>query len=256
MSAGISIRGVEFTYPDGRQALHGVDLDVGAGERVALLGPNGAGKTTLALHLNGILEPGAGSISVAGVPVVDEHHREIRRMVGLVFQDPNDQLFMPSVREDVAFGPANLGLTGDELARRVDAALEVVSGGDFADRPPHHLSGGEKRRAALATVLSMEPDVLVFDEPTSGLDPAGRRELIVTLATLPMTQLVITHDLPLALELCPRSVIMNGGRVVADGPTGTLLADADLLAANSLELPFGMAAAEDPGDSSPPSPAR
>ncbi|MGB5732584.1 MAG: ABC transporter ATP-binding protein [Acidimicrobiia bacterium] len=239
MNGIIDIRGVEFSYPDGRKVLHGVDLEIGAGERVAILGPNGAGKTTLALHLNGILQPRAGTITVSGIPVVEDHYREVRRMVGLVFQDPNDQLFMPTVREDVAFGPANLGLEGEALDLRVDAALEVVSGGEFADRPPHHLSGGEKRRAALATVLSMEPEVLVFDEPTSGLDPAGRRELILTLADLSMTQLVITHDLPLALELCSRSVIMNGGRVVADVPTGYLLEDPDLLADNRLELPDG-----------------
>ena len=239
MSGVIDIRGVEFSYPDGRKALHGVDLEIAAGERVAILGPNGAGKTTLALHLNGILQPHAGTITVSGVPVAREHYREVRRMVGLVFQDTNDQLFMPTVREDVAFGPANLGLRDEALDQRVDAALAVVSGAELADRPPHHLSGGEKRRAALATVLSMEPDILVFDEPTSGLDPAGRRDVIRTLAGLPMTQLVITHDLPLALELCPRSVIMNGGRVVADVPTGDLLEDLDLLADNRLELPYG-----------------
>jgi cobalt transport protein ATP-binding subunit len=238
MTAGIQIHGIEFAYPDGKEALRGVDLDIEAGERVAILGPNGAGKTTLALHLNGILEPVSGSIEVGGLPVVEENYAQVRRMVGLVFQDPNDQLFMPSVREDVAFGPANLGVTGDELTRRVEAALDVVSGTELADRPPHHLSGGEKRAAALATVLSMQPDVLVFDEPSSGLDPAGRRQLILTLAGLPMTQLVITHDLLLALELCPRAVIMNEGRVVADGPTRQLLSDEDLLAANRLEFPY------------------
>jgi cobalt transport protein ATP-binding subunit len=238
MTAGIQIHGIEFAYPDGKEALRGVDLDIEAGERVAILGPNGAGKTTLALHLNGILKPVSGSIEVGGLPVVEENYAQVRRMVGLVFQDPNDQLFMPSVREDVAFGPANLGVTGDELTRRVEAALDVVSGTELADRPPHHLSGGEKRAAALATVLSMQPDVLVFDEPSSGLDPAGRRQLILTLAGLPMTQLAITHDLPLALELCPRAVIMNEGRVVADGPTRQLLSDEDLLAANRLEFPY------------------
>jgi cobalt/nickel transport system ATP-binding protein len=249
MSGVIDIHGVDFSYPDGRKALHGVDLAIGAGERVAILGPNGAGKTTLALQLNGILQPQAGTIRVSGVPVVEDNYREVRRKVGLVFQDANDQLFMPTVREDVAFGPANFGMAGESLDRRVDAALEVVSGGEFADRPPHHLSGGEKRRASLATVLSMEPEVLVFDEPTSGLDPAGRRELIETLASLPMTQLVITHDLPLALELCPRSVIMNGGRVVADRPTVDLLEDPDLLAANRLELPYGFDRVQDPNQS-------
>lgn len=245
MSAAIRLEGVRFSYPDGTRALDGVDLAIGAGEHVAVLGPNGGGKTTLALHLNGILQPESGSITVGDLAVVEANYPQVRRMVGLVFQDANDQLFMPSVREDVAFGPANLGLSGDELARRVDAALDVVDGTAFADRPPHHLSGGEKRRAALATVLAMEPDVLVFDEPTSGLDPAGRRELMVTLAHLPMTQVIITHDLPLALELCPRSVIVNHGRVVADAPTRELLADVDLLTANRLEPPYGFKQAED-----------
>lgn len=240
MSGRIELSGVEFAYPDGRKALYGVDLAVAEGSRVALLGPNGAGKTTLALHLNGILRAGAGSISIGGLPLVDENLIEIRRRVGLVFQDPNDQLFMPSVREDVAFGPANLGLTGDELDDRVSAALGQVDGAEFADRPPHHLSGGEKRRASLATVLSMKPDVLVLDEPSGGLDPAGRRDLITTLAALPMTQLVITHDLPLALELCPRSVILDAGRVVADDDTSRLLGDPELLASHRLELPFGL----------------
>ncbi|HSJ36165.1 MAG TPA: ABC transporter ATP-binding protein [Acidimicrobiia bacterium] len=246
MSATVRLRGVEFAYPDGTSALNGVDLVIETGERVAILGPNGGGKTTLALHLNGILAPEAGSLTVGDLPVVEANYPEIRRMVGLVFQDPNDQLFMPTVREDVAFGPANLGLTGDDLEKRVETALDVVAGRGFADRPPHHLSGGEKRRAALATVLAMEPEVVVFDEPSSGLDPAGRRELIETLSHLPMTQLLITHDLPLALELCPRSVIMNQGRIVADAPTRELLRDAELLAANRLEAPYGFERAEHP----------
>lgn len=246
MSADVVISGLEFAYPDGKAALQGVDLSIGAGERVAVLGPNGAGKTTLLLHLNGILEPRAGSISIGGREVIEANFRQIRQEVGLVFQDSNDQLFMPSVREDVAFGPANLGLTGKELDARVDQALDVVEGHQFQSRPPHHLSGGEKRRAALATVLAMEPELLAFDEPSAGLDPAGRRELIATLAGLPMTQVVITHDLPLALELCPRSVIMNEGRVVADGVTRDLLANDVLLAANRLELPYGFNLVEDP----------
>lgn len=246
MSADVVIRGLEFAYPDGRVALQGVDLAIDAGERVAVLGPNGAGKTTLALHLNGILQPSGGSLTIGGTPVVEESYSEIRRRVGLVFQDSNDQLFMPTVREDVAFGPANLGLSGDELESTVEEALAVVAGEEFAHRPPHHLSGGEKRRAALATVLAMEPDVLAFDEPSSGLDPAGRRELLSTLTGLPMTQLVITHDLPFALELCPRSVIMNEGRVVAYGSTSDLLRDDALLEANRLELPYGFTLAQDP----------
>ncbi|MGD2060301.1 MAG: ABC transporter ATP-binding protein [Acidimicrobiia bacterium] len=245
MSADIVVSGLEFAYPDGTVALQGADLEISSGERVALLGPNGAGKTTLALHLNGILEPDAGSVTIGGVPVIEANYPEIRRTVGLVFQDSNDQLFMPTVHEDVAFGPANLGLSGEALERRVAEALEVVDGQEFARRPPHHLSGGEKRRAALATVLAMRPGVLVFDEPSSGLDPAGRRELIETLAGLPMTQLVVTHDLPLALELCSRSLIMSEGRVVADGETAEVLRDGALLAANRLELPYGFTLVED-----------
>lgn len=239
MSARVDVRGLEFAYPDGRVALRGVDLEIEAGERVAILGPNGAGKTTLALHLIGIQEPRAGSVTIGELLVTEVHLLEIRRRVGLVFQDSNDQLFMPNVGEDVAFGPANLGFSGLELQRRVTEALTAVGGSDLISRPSHHLSGGERRRAALATVLAMEPDVLVFDEPSSDLDGAGRRELVATLTPLEMTQLVITHDLPLALELCPRAVIMRHGRIVADGPTRDLLMDAELLAENRLELPFG-----------------
>ena len=239
MSARIIVEGVEFSYPDGRQALSGVDLVVEAGEKVAVLGPNGAGKTTLALHLNGIYEPSKGSVTIGDLPVVEANLAEIRRRVGLVFQDSNDQLFMPKVGEDVAFGPANMGVTGAELDRRVDDALVAVGGAELVDRPAHHLSGGERRRAALATVLAMDPDVLVFDEPSSDLDGAGRRELVAALLPVELTQVVITHDLPLALELCARSVIMRDGRIVADGATGEMLADADLLAENRLELPYG-----------------
>ena len=233
------VSGLEFTYPDGRVALKGVDLVVGSGERVAVLGPNGAGKTTLALHLNGIHRPEAGSVRVGDLAVIEENLPEIRRRVGLVFQDSNDQLFMPNVGEDVAFGPANLGLGGSELEQRVEEALSAVGGTELAGRPSHHLSGGERRRAALATVLAMEPDVLVFDEPSSDLDGSGKRELVAALARLTMTQVVITHDLPLALELCPRAVIMNDGRVVADGLIREILGDANLLEENRLELPYG-----------------
>ncbi|CAN5329807.1 ABC transporter ATP-binding protein [soil metagenome] len=238
--AAVQISGVRFTYPDGREALCGADLRVEHGQRVALLGPNGAGKTTLALQLNGIHRPDAGDVEIGGLPVTDPNLAEVRRRVGMVFQDADDQLFMPTVREDVAFGPANLGLRGDELASRVTKALEGVGAAELADRAPHHLSGGERRRVALATVLAMRPDVLVLDEPTSGLDPAGRRELIGVLQGLPITQLAITHDLPFALELCERAVIVDGGRVVADGATADLLADEQLLHAHRLELPFGL----------------
>ena len=235
----IVLEGVSFAYPDGHAALFDVDLRIASGERVALLGPNGAGKTTLVLHLNGIFSPAAGTVSIGGSLVEAASLKEVRRRVGIVFQDPDDQLFMPTVRDDVAFGPVNLGMSGTELDRAVDGALQAVGMQGFAARPPHHLSFGQRKRVALATVLSMSPDVLVLDEPTSNLDPAGRRELSDVLRALRMTTLIVTHDLPYALELCPRSIIMNGGVIVADGPTDEILRDEDLLRRNRLELSFG-----------------
>src|SRR5687768_7411640 len=244
MSTGLEVCGVHFAYPDGSVALRGVDLKLAAGERVALLGPNGAGKTTLVLHLNGILHGGAGTVDVGGLRV-DAGDRarlaEIRRRVGLVFQDPDDQLFLPTVAEDVAFGPANLGLRGAELAARVDEALAAVGMSDVKERAPHHLSLGQRRRVAVATVLAMRPDLLVMDEPSSNLDPQARRELAEIVLGLDVTLLMVTHDLPYALQLCPRSVILDDGRIVADAPTRDLLSDADLLARHRLELPYGFA---------------
>jgi cobalt/nickel transport system ATP-binding protein len=235
----LDVRGLAYAYPDGHQALFGVDLTLHRGERVALLGPNGAGKTTLVLHLNGILVPGAGSVTISGLAVGARDLREVRRRVGVVFQDPDDQLFMPTVREDVAFGPRNLGLRGAALDEAVTKALEQVGMAAYADRPPHHLSFGQRRRVAVATVLAMEPELLVLDEPSSNLDPASRRELADIVRSLDVTVLMVTHDLPYALELCPRSVILSDGVVVADGPTGRLLADDELMRAHRLELPFG-----------------
>lgn len=239
LSASLDVRGLAYAYPDGHQALFGINLRIEQGERVALLGPNGAGKTTLVLHLNGILTGGAGTVAVGGLPVVKQHFAEVRRRVGIVFQDPDDQLFMPTVAEDVAFGPANLGLRGGELAARVDEALTAVGMADFRDRAPHHLSFGQRRRVAVATVLAMRPEILVLDEPSSNLDPASRRELAQILLSLDVTLLMVTHDLPYALELCPRSVILDEGIIVADGVTPEVLGDPELMSAHRLELPYG-----------------
>lgn len=233
---------VAYAYPDGHQALFGVDLTLQRGERVALLGPNGAGKTTLVMHLNGILTAGHGEVRVAG-ELVDAKDRpalaRVRSRVGIVFQDPDDQLFMPTVAEDVAFGPRNMGLSEADIDQRVARALGRVGMTEFADRPPHHLSFGQRRRVAVATVLAMEPEILVLDEPSSNLDPASRRELAEILRDLDITMLMVTHDMPYALELCERAVILSGGRIVADGATVDLLCDDDLMRAHRLELPFG-----------------
>jgi cobalt/nickel transport system ATP-binding protein len=233
------VRDLRFAYPDGHVALDRVDLEVAAGERVAVLGPNGAGKSTLVLHLNGIHMPQQGTVAVCGLPVTKANLPTIRRRVGLVFQDPDDQLFMASVRDDVAFGPAHAGLRAGDLDRRVTAALDAVGMGARRDAAPHHLSVGEKRRVAIATVLAGEPDVLVLDEPTANLDPAARRELTEVLGRLAVTVVVVTHDLPYALEVCDRAVILDRGRITADGPVVDVLADADLLAAHRLHLPRG-----------------
>jgi cobalt/nickel transport system ATP-binding protein len=241
-SPSLDVSGLAYAYPDGNQALYGVNLQIQPGERVALLGPNGAGKTTLVMHLNGILAAGLGTVHVGGLAVNTEDKdalREIRRRVGIVFQDPDDQLFMPTVREDVAFGPINMGVTGAELEAQVMQALELVGMADYADRPPHHLSFGQRRRVAVATVLAMKPEILVLDEPSSNLDPASRRELADILRDLDITLLMVTHDLPYALELCSRSVILSQGTIVADGKTIDILCNDSLMAENRLELPFG-----------------
>jgi cobalt transport protein ATP-binding subunit len=235
------VSGLAFAYPDGHQALYGVDLRISRGERVALLGPNGAGKTTLVLHLNGVHRAGRGTVRVGGLDVTKEHLQEVRRRVGIVFQDPDDQLFMPTVGDDVAFGPANFGVIEPELSLRVKEALDAVAMSDLADRSPMHLSGGQRRRVALATVLACDPEILVLDEPSSNLDPVARRELAEVLLGLDRTMLMVTHDLPYALQLCPRAVVIDDGVVVRDAPTRDVLADTAFLRAHRLELPFGFA---------------
>ncbi len=215
----------------------GVDLRIAAGEKVALVGPNGAGKSTLMLQLNGTLRPAHGSVRVSGMAIGKDTIRRVRSEVGLVFQDPDDQLFSPTVFDDVAFGPLHMGLPADEVHRRVEQALAAVGMAPFAHRVPHRMSLGQRKRVALATVLSMDPSIVVFDEPSAGLDPRGRRELIGLLRSLTQTMLVSTHDMRLVAEVFARTVIVDGGAVVADGPTARILADTTLLEAHGLEAP-------------------
>ncbi len=238
----LEINQLAFAYPDGNQALFGVNLKIEQGERVALLGPNGAGKTTLVMHLNGIHTAQHGEVLVAGKKLNTsdkEKLKEIRSKVGIVFQDPDDQLFMPTVREDVGFGPYNLGQRGAQLDATVERALAQVGMLDLIDRAPHHLSFGQRRRVAVAGVLAMQPEILVLDEPSSNLDPASRRELAEILKSLQITLLMVTHDLPYALELCERSVILSGGKISEDQETRKLLSDENTLAKYRLELPAG-----------------
>jgi cobalt transport protein ATP-binding subunit len=239
LTPALLVERLAYAYPDGTQALFGVDLHVAPGERVAVLGPNGAGKTTLVMHLNGVLQAGAGRIEVAGLPVTKQNLKEIRRRVGVVFQDPDDQLFMPTVSEDVAFGPANFGVTGPALEAAVSSALAAVGVSDLASKSPLHLSFGQRRRVAVATVLACDPEIMVLDEPSANLEPIARRELAEVLLSLDRTMLMVTHDLPYALQLCPRSILIDGGVIVADGPTEKILSDTQLLAQHRLELPYG-----------------
>jgi cobalt/nickel transport system ATP-binding protein len=217
MSRVLQVRGLRYAYPGGARALDGVDFDLEAGECVAVLGPNGSGKTTFLLHLNGLL-PGEGSVQVCGIAVRPGALREVRAKIGLVFQDPDDQLFMPTVLEDAAFGPRNLGLPREEAEARARAALERVGMAHALDRTPYHLSAGEKRRAAIAGVLAMEPEILVLDEPTTFLDPPAQRELIHLLQGLPQAKLVVTHDAAVARALASRAVFFERGRITAGGP--------------------------------------
>ena len=232
----LQVRDLRFSYPDGYTALHGVSLNLCEGDKVALVGPNGAGKSTLMLHLNGILA-GDGEVAVRGMRITRDNLPVIRSMVGLVFQNPDDQLFSPTVFEDVAFGPLHMGLPEDEVRNRVGEALEAVRMSACAERLSHHLSVGEKKRISIATVLSMRPSLLVLDEPSSGLDPRARRTLINLLRDLSITMLVSTHDMAMVRDLFPRTIVMDEGRIVADGLTMEILDNAQLLESHGLERP-------------------
>ena len=229
----IDIKGLTFTYPDGRRALEDIDMEVFKRESLGIIGPNGAGKTTLLLHLNGILR-GKGSVKMLGINMNDGNLKKIRREIGLVFQDPDSQLFCPTVFEDVAFGPLNLKLSPQEVTRRVSDALERVGLSGFEERAPYHLSLGEKKKAALATVLSMDPQILLLDEPTSNLDPKARRELIRLLGDLKTTKIIAGHDLDLISKLCRRVILLNEGKKVANGGTSQILENQELLRLNGL----------------------
>ena len=257
----IRLEALSFRYPDGRHALQGVSFAIEAGESVALIGPNGAGKSTLLLHLNGLLpgesrrretgghshalpklrradEPAA--VWIDGLEVSDKNAREVRRRVGVLFQDPDDQLFCTTVLEDVAFGPLNLGLSRSDARALALECLEQVALVDLADRPPHHLSFGERKRACLAGVLACRPSVLVLDEPSANLDPRGRRRFMALIRELAATKFIATHDLEMALELCPRCLLLDGGRIVADGSTRAILQDEALMEAHGLEVPLSL----------------
>ena len=234
----VGVKDLHYAYPDGTPALDGVTFTLHHGEAVGLVGGNGAGKSTLLLHLAGVLAPRSGEVRVGDWPVTPGTLREVRRSVGLVFQDPDDQLFMPTVEDDVAFGPRQLGLDEREVEARVEDALARVGAAHLRRRAPHRLSGGEKRAAAIAAVLAMAPSVLVLDEPSSNLDPASRRTLIGQLRAFEHTKIVATHDLDLVVEVCQRTIVLAGGKVVADGPTAEVLSDDVLLARARLERPL------------------
>ena len=237
----LSVNNISFEYPDGFKALENINLSLSKGERLAVLGPNGAGKTTLILHLNGILGDLNGQITLNNNSFSEENISKIRKSVGLVFQDRDDQLFMPTVLEDVMFGPKNFGFSDELVKKNSMKALEQVKMLQFIDKPPHHLSFGQKRKVAIASVLASEPELLVLDEPSSNLDPASRRELIDILKNLDVSIILVTHDLPMALEICNRSVILNNGKITANDETYKILKNEKVMADNRLELPFGFA---------------
>ena len=241
MSKYLKINNLSYTYPDGHKALKDINFSIDQGESICVLGPNGAGKTTLILHLNGILGNLTGEIEVDGLKYTPENIGEIRKTVGVVFQDPDDQLFMPTVLEDVMFGPKNFGYTNEEAEKNALEALKMVGTIDSHDRAPHHLSFGHKSKVPIATVLASKPKLLVLDEPASNLDPASRRDLIEILINLDISIILVTHDLPMALEICERSLILNEGTIKKDSLTKAILQNEQLMKENRLELPYGFA---------------
>jgi len=236
----VEFRDVSFRYPDGTPALTGLSFRVTHGESVGIVGANGAGKSTLLLHMNGSLLPTSGTVTVGDLLLRKRTVQEVRRRVGMIFQNPDDQLFMPTVYEDVAFGPLNLGMDGEGVRERVREALSLVGCLDLRDKPPHHLSGGQKSAVAIAAVIAMDPDILVMDEPAANLDPRSRRNLIAMLQRFVHTKIVASHDLDLILDVCNRCIVVREGSIVADGRTADILSDKRLLEENSLELPLSL----------------
>ncbi len=236
----VEAKDIHFSYPDSTKVLKGVSFRITHGESVALIGANGAGKSTLLMHMNGYLMPSQGELIIGDYPVTKNTLQAVRRSVGMVFQDPDDQLFMPTVFDDVAFGPLNLGLQPDKIEVRVAESLERVNASHLRDRPPYKLSAGEKRAVAIASVLSMAPNILVMDEPSSNLDPRARRKVIEILRSFIHTKIIATHDLDMALDLCTRTLILHNGTIVADDTTEKLLQDEALLMQYGLEKPLGL----------------
>ena len=234
----VEAKDLTYAYPDGTKALQGITFRITHGEAVGIVGANGAGKSTLLMHLTGILMPASGTVRVGDYPLTPKTLSQIRRSVGMIFQDPDDQLFMPTVFDDVAFGPLNQGLPLEEVEQRVTEALQTVGAFHLKDRPPYKLSGGEKRAVAIATVLAMSPDILVMDEPTAALDPAARRSLIHLLAGFKHTKIIASHDLDMILDLCERTIVLSEGRIIADGPTIEIFNDEKILAQGHLEKPL------------------
>jgi len=240
MAEIIKIRNLEYVYPDGTRALKGVNLDISKGESVGLIGPNGAGKSTLLLHLNGILKGTKGSVEVLGMRMEDKNLAKIRRKVAIVFQEPDDQLFMPTVFDDVAFGPVNSGYSKEKVKEKVKKALRQVRMEGYEDRCSHHLSLGEKKKISIATVLSMDPEILILDEPTISLDPGARRELIKLLKDLNITKIIAGHDLELIVEICSRVVLLDEGEIVTNGDPREVLSNKSLMELHGLEVPLSL----------------